>query len=79
MSFFDPIKDQLISRGYNLTSEFICIKNLGDNTLFKVFHNQDFDCEMGSNIEFSIGDKPLLSAYCTDQQDFLNVLNTFNV
>jgi len=79
MSFFDSIKDVLASRNYTINSEFICTKNLGENSFFKIVHNQSFDNEMGFNMEFSMNNMPLLSAYCTDQKDFLNVLNTFNV
>jgi hypothetical protein len=79
MSFFDPVKDILTSKNYQLNSEFVYIKDLGNNSFFKIVHNQDFDNELGFNIEFSMNNMPLLSAYCTDQTDFINVLNTFNV
>lgn len=74
----------LLPKKYIYDNEYSYHKSLGkdqnnNERIFYIKHEPEWDGEMGSCIEFSINDSKLLLAYCTDESDFINVLNRFNV
>ena len=69
----------LKSRGYTKDSDYIYHKQINPNNYFYIKHLVEWDNDLGFNIEFYNNENPLLMAYCSNENDFIQVLNTFNV
>ena len=72
-------EDILKPRGYIKDSDYVYHKQINPNVNFYIKHLFEWDNDLGFNVEFYSNEDPLLMAYCLNEDDFIQVLNTFNV